>query len=241
MPFSDELERRILREGQIIALKLRVGGQRRYYFLEVETVEAPNDLSEFSLGAATGLATAGTGWNLVQDSSNNKYLEPDYDNIVYQIFYGISPSYARVYRQYPSGTDRGNLFGVRTVGSQVGYVNGIASPLRGPSVRTEFLTVKGAAPAFNGYIPYAEPSSVNVVMSFYITKTRARRLGMLQEAEYRSVIMPPAGGTPAGLPVPLELVKAARVFTMGGMTLIEAPTWLGRGMTSERDADNSGG
>lgn len=198
---------RQLREGDILALKMLDANQQNLYPLQIDTVEFPNNYTEFSLGAATALASAGTGWDTIQDSSNRYILEPEYSGIVYQIFYGITPSYARLYRQYPSGVDRGSLVGTRNPGvDPIGYVSGDMSPLLSPSPITEFFTVRGQHPAFYGYHPYARPSSVTIRMTFYIVSYGVSGI---------------KGADPSWV-----MGQARRVITMGGRTLMQAPGWL---------------
>ena len=103
--------------GDIIALKMLEGSAVKLYPFRIESQEYPNNRTEFSIGAATALAAAGTGWNTIQDASNRFILEPEFAEVLYQGFYGITPSIARVYRQYPSGVDRGSLVGTRNPGS----------------------------------------------------------------------------------------------------------------------------
>ena len=200
------IARRQHNEGDVVGLKFLVGSEQVIRYLRVQTVERPNDLRDFSLGSASGQNTTGTGWNQIQDSNNNYYLQPDYRGILYQIYYSVSPSYARVYRRYPAGVDRGSLFGTRLVGSQIGYIDGKISPLNNPSVLTELYTVNGQYPSFNGYHPYADPTSVTVFMSFYL-------------ASYGISKVPATDLTP-------QDKERLTIRTMGGRTLMQAPDWL---------------
>ena len=154
MALPPETVVRVLREGDLLGLLFRSGTIPRWYIFRVEQAELPNNLYEHSLGTANAMATAGTDWDLVEDSSSNKLLDPELDHLVHQVFWGVTPSYARVYRQYPSAVDRGSLRGTRTVGGAVGYIDGYASPLQSPSPLTETMVVKGHYPAFNMYHPY---------------------------------------------------------------------------------------
>lgn len=200
------IARRLHNEGDVVGLKFLVGSEQKIRYLRIETVERPNDLREFSMGSASGQNTTGTGWNQIQDSNNSYYLQPEYRGILYQIYYGIAPSYARVYRRYPAGVDRGSLFGTRLIGSQIGYINGRTSPLNAPSVVTELYTVNGQYPSFNGYHPYADPTSVTVFMNFYISSygiSKVAEVNLTDKDKERLIIR-----------------------TVGGRTLMQAPDWL---------------
>ena len=192
--------------GDIIALKMLEGSTVHLYPFRIEAVEYPNNRAEFSIGAATALASAGTGWNTIQDASNRFILEPEFAEVIYQGYYGITPSIARVYRQYPSGVDRGSLVGTRNPGvDPIGYISGDMSPGLWPSPITEFYSVRGQHPAFYGYHPYARPASITVRMNFYITMYGVSCLDMT-DAEI--------------------LASAKRIITLGGRTLMQAPGWV---------------
>jgi len=196
-----------LHEGDIISLKMLDGNDTKLYPFQVESREAPNNYTEFSLGSATALAQAGTGWNTIQDSSNRYILEPEYTGVIYQVFYGISPSYARVYRQYPSGVDRGSLTGTRNPGADpIGYVSGDQSPLLQPSPTTELFTVRGQHPAYYGYHPYARPATANIKMTFYIVSYAVNGV----RTDDQQWIMN----------------NSERIVSMGGRTLMAAPGWV---------------
>ena len=92
------------------------------------------------------------------------------------------------------------------MGSQIGYIDGVQSPLNYPSILTETHVVKGTHPAYNGYLPYALPASATVYMSFYI-------------ATYAVEI------------VPYDKLRQSdkdriRKVSVGGLRLIEAPSWM---------------
>lgn len=204
--------------GEIIALKMLEGSKAVLYPFRIEAVEYPNNRPDFSIGSATALATAGTGWNTIQDASNRYILEPEFAEVLYQGFYGITPSYARVYRQYPSGVDRGNLVGTRNPGvDPIGYISGDMSPGLWPSPITEFYSVRGQHPAFYGYHPYARPSSITVRINFYI-------------AMYGITCVP-------GLTGAQIMEKANKIITLGGRTLMQSPGWM-RGLDGPAEAPN---
>lgn len=200
---------RLHRENDLLGLLLTDSNAARMYILRILTAEYPNNLLEFSIGSANALSATGTGWETVDDSSGKEYLEPEYSSQINQVFMGVAPSYARVYRQYPSGQERGSLIGTRAIGDRVGYVDGRYSPLRNPNPNTEFFVIKGQHPAFNGYHPRAEPSSVTVYANFYVASFN------VEELDPRSL-------TPADR-------ARLRCITMAGKSLMTKPGWLTMG------------
>jgi hypothetical protein len=208
MAFPKEVSDRFLAEGDIIALKMLDGIQTHLYPFQVDTIEVPNNYAQFSIGSATALATAGTGWNTIQDTSNRYILEPESSGIIYQVFFGVYPSFARVYRQYPSGVDRGSLTGTRSPGTDpIGFISGDMSPLLFPSVVTEFFTLRGNHPAFYGYHPYGRPATVNVRLNFYIAVYGVSGIRRNNDDAWITE-------------------NSRRIITMGGRTLMQAPTWV---------------
>lgn len=208
-----EVVNKILAEGDILGLKFLIDSEPKIFHFRIKTVEGPNDLKEYCLGstnggvtgtAASAQNTTGTGWDEIIDSAGRYFLEPEFGNIIFQSFYGISPSIAWTYRKYPSNVDRGSLRGTRTIGGKVGAISGKDSPLSVPSPLTELFTLKGNHPTFLGYHPYLEPSSIYIYMTFYVT-----RYGV----DYLKT------------PSPEEQAKAI-IKTMGGETLFQAPEWL---------------
>lgn len=200
------LQPRLHRENDLLGLLFNKDGGSRQYVLRILTAEYPNNLLNFSIGSANALASAGTGWETVDDSNGKEYLEPEYASQINQCFVGVAPSYARIYRQYPSGQERGSLIGTRAIGDQVGYVDGRYSPLRNPNPNTEFFVVKGQFPAFNGYHPQAEPASITIYANFYVASFNVEELN-------------PANLSPA------DRARVRRI-TIGGRTLMTAPGWL---------------
>lgn len=198
--------KRIPDEGQIVALRMREGFTPKDYYFRMWAKEGPNDYMNFSLGAASAQSTTGTGWSSIQDSSNRYILQPENEKEMYFIYYGVSPSYAWVYRRYPSGEDRGSLIGTRAVGDPTGYIDGVKSPPHTPSALTEIITLMGTYPAFCGYHPYLEPSSITVRMNFYVVVFLVEYIQNPTDAERKGIIP----------------------RTMGGLTLIETPSWVRR-------------
>lgn len=195
---------RLYREGEVVALRMMENANLKDYYFRVDTAEYPNNRTEFSIGSATALAAAGTGWNNIQDSSNTYILEPQNENLLHQYWYGIAPSYARVYRRYPPGVDRGALLATRNPGvDPEGYIDGVASPLRIPSPITETLVIKGLRPSYYGYHPYAVPSSITVRLSFYVAVYGLTHI-KAEEVD----------------------PKAVRLVTIGGRVPPQAPSWV---------------
>lgn len=204
-----EAVKRLFAENEILGLKFRVGESVKVFYFRVKSLETPNDVRDFSLGSAAAQATAGTDWNNIQDGSSRYILEPPKSGIIYQGFYGIHPGYAWVYRRYPSNVDVGGLQTTRTVGDRtyrIGYIDGIRSPYNSPSPDTEFFTIYGTYPSFLGYHPYTEPASITVRMNFFIS---VYGVDYLRE--------PTA-----------EEIARARVRTMGGLSLMDAPEWIAK-------------
>ena len=202
-----EVVRRLFAEADILGLKFRSDQAVAFRYLRIKTVEGPNNLRDYSLGAAAAQASAGTDWNEIQDGASRYILEPQQANIVYQAFYGIAPSYAWVYRRYPANVDRGGLQGARAIGDRtyrIGFVDGLDSPFMSPSPETEFFTVEGAHPAFLGYHPRLEPASITVRMNFFVVRYSVERIN-----------------DPT-----VEEVARSKVRTMGGETMMDAPQWL---------------
>jgi hypothetical protein len=200
---------RFHQEDDLLGLLFAKNNVARMYILRILTAEFPNNLQDFSLGAATPMSAAGTGWLTIEDSSGSEFLEPEKNSYINQVFFGVSPSPARIYRQYPSNVERGSLIGTRAVGSQVGYIDGRYSPLHCPHPQTEFFVVKGQHPAFNGYWPYAVPSTVTIYASFYVASYGVEEIN------------------PTVL-TPLQRARVRRI-TMGGKELMTAPGWLEHG------------
>jgi len=204
MGLSLDAVQRLFGEGDIIALRMQESNTPKNYYFKVQSQERPNNLADFSLGSAVAQATAGTGWSEIQDSQSRNLLEPESEDTIFHIFYGIDPVTAQVYRRFPGNVDHGSLRGTRDVSGDVGYIDGWSSPYYYPSAVTEFFNIKGLNPNFNGYHPYTEPGSITVRMFFYVARYLVDYLKQPTEAE-----------------------KArAAVRTMGGVPLASAPEFL---------------
>jgi hypothetical protein len=212
-----ETAARLFGEGDVIGLKMKTGSEKRVFYFQVETIEGPNDLADYSLGAAAATNTTGTDWDEITDSQGRYHLEPEFEKVLYQFFFGISPASAWVYRRYPSNRDLNSLIGTRAIGSGVGHIDGVKSPYYAPSYITEMFTLKGAHPAFLGYNPYSEPASITVRLYFYVTRYDVKFLGVdpsNSEEDARRVLASE------------DVRSRAVVRTMGGHELIDIPTWI---------------
>jgi hypothetical protein len=211
----------ILKERDVLGLKMTNGSDPRIYWFRVLTRSYPVNLFEFSLGAATGYDTDGTGVNAINDSTgNNSQLQPAQNGEIIQGFWGVTPTPARIYLSYPQNTQRLNLRSLRTVGGDVGYIDGNISPLRSPDCSTEFFATNGLSPSFNGYNPQAVPNSITIRMTFYLARLIVDYLGITDE-----LLKPMRQGQ--GKPPTAEDIKTGRVKTMGGAdSLIRAPQWF---------------
>lgn len=209
---------RILTEGQILGLKMvPSGSEQRIFHFRIETVEGPNDLMEHSIGAAAAQDTDGTGWNTIVNSASNRLLEPESERIIYHVFMGVSPGQARVYRNYPSAQAINSLYGTRSVGDAIGFIDGRKSPYDSPSPTTEMFIPEGVYPEFNGYHPFLEPPTITVRLAFYITRYDITFMGV-----------DPSGGAEdrkRNIALP-EVRERAKVRTMGGHRLVSAPRWI---------------
>ena len=207
-----DVVKRFLAEKQILGLRMKRDSMPRTLYFEVEVAEGPDDLANFSLGAATAQSATGTGWDEIQDSASRYWLEPASERVIYQFFFGVAPGQAWIYRQYPTGVDINSLIGVRAIGDAVGFVDGIKSPYRSPSPLTEMWSMKGMHPAFLGYNPYLEPSSITIRLNFFVMRYSVIPRGI--DAGDRVNIAPP------------DIRARAVVRSVGGRDLIDIPTWV---------------
>ena len=185
--------------GDVMGLYFNEDGGQRLYSFRVNAIESPNNLREFSIGGAAARAAAGSGWNAIQNSSNAYLLQPPNEKYLYQVFYGISPSWPWVYRAYPGNVQRGGLQNAAAIGSTYGYLTGRDTPIDSPSADSEFFTTYNLSPSFAAYNPRALPSSVTTYMSFFIRKY------------YVDVV---------------DGIQPKRAVTMGGIPPVETPSWI---------------
>lgn len=139
---------------------------RKTYWARITSREDAS-LQEFTLGSVTAQNTTVT-WNEIQDANNVHLIAPSQENVINHVFWGVSPTFSRIFLQFPPGIDRRGVRGVRTFGGQEGYISGLESPLRSPQLSSELALALDSYPAFGPYLPDLEPSSALVIMSFYI-------------------------------------------------------------------------
>lgn len=141
---QDSHENRWIEPGFCLALQFNSG----WIVSRILGREFAN-LRPFSVGAVTAGSHL-TAWNEIKDSTDKHYLEPSRRELFYHHFWGVNTPNARVYTQFPSKDNIGNLTTVeREVDGDVGYISGIESPYDGPfSVKTELITVYERYPAF---------------------------------------------------------------------------------------------
>lgn len=113
-----------------------------------------SSLEPWSLGAIAALSNL-AAWNEVQDANARHYLEPHDETLIYHSFWGVTPTRARIYAQYPPRADLGSSLATpRTITGDIGYIDGEKSPFYGPfSPKTEIISVHDKFPAFQAYNP----------------------------------------------------------------------------------------
>lgn len=123
-------------------------------------------LKPFSLGTVATVSNL-TAYNEIIDSQSRHYLEPHSNDLIYHTFWGVTPTRARIYTQYPPRADLGSMLAVeRSETGDIGYIDGEDSPYNGPfSLDTELFTVKEKYPAFQVYNPLPD-SMYNVMLNF---------------------------------------------------------------------------
>jgi hypothetical protein len=151
-----------------------------------------------------------SGWETPTDANGRRYLEPQEEETLYQIFTGISPTQAKLYLQYTQRVDRMNLIVPRTVPGDIGYWDGITSLYDDPAPETELWTLHDLYPHFNAENPPISGKDEMIAAAFYINaytfkviKEKPRILQFLRKE------------------------KPAHIRTMGdGDRPIKAPAWL---------------
>jgi hypothetical protein len=125
-----------------------------------------SNLEPWSFGTVAALGNL-TTYDEVQDSQSRHYLEPHTENLIYHTFWGVTPTMARIYEQYPPREDIASMLSVpRSETGAVGFIDGNKSPFYGPlSKATELFTVKEKYPQFQAYNPLND-SMYNVMLAF---------------------------------------------------------------------------
>lgn len=166
-------DNRFMKEGHFGGLKLDDG----WFFYQVigtEYVELKPYilLNENGNRSAIAAETAGSDQEEIDDTFDNKLVEPDDDerNSLFQILYGVAPSRMQVYLLF--GRDRTvSLQDYDSPGEPAAYVNGFDSPYNNPSPQSELFYINDMSPlrvqAYNP-MPVAEEARV----SFHVNKMR---------------------------------------------------------------------
>lgn len=146
-----------------------------WYFTRLTGREPANLRHNLKYDATHTAHTAGqttADWDDIPVSATDdrKQLSPgtDHRREVYQIFYGISPTVARIFFDFVTRQDRWNLATVRAVPGNIGFINGEQSPYYDPSVKTEIFTINEVYPAFKAY--NASTQSETIYMNFQVMK-----------------------------------------------------------------------
>ena len=159
-----------LKEGYLLALQFAQGWVA-FRILGWE----PSNVKPYSLGVAADYPLAATSnlaaWDEITDAGARRYLMPPEEAWIYHIFYGVNKPKARIFYQYPTRQDRGNLVAVqRAITGVVGYIDGEMSPFDGPfSLKGQIFTVKELYPAFQCYNPLPDTMD-NVMLSFDVMR-----------------------------------------------------------------------
>ncbi|GAI26718.1 unnamed protein product [marine sediment metagenome] len=124
------------------------------------------NLEPWSLGAVDALGNL-SAYDEIQDTQSRHYLEPHDEALIYHSFWGVTPTRARIYVQYPPRADIGSILAVpRSETGNVGYIDGNKSPFTGPfSTATELFTVKEKYPQVQAYNPLND-DMYNVMLNF---------------------------------------------------------------------------
>lgn len=158
-------ENLFLKEGYLLALQF-IEGYACFRILGWE----PSNVKPYSLGAVAAASNLAS-WNEITDSGDRRYLPPPEEKWIYHAFYGINKPKARIFFQYPTRQDRGNLVAIqRTITGDVGYVDGEMSPFDGPfALKSQIFTVHELYPAFQCYNPLNDAMD-NVMLNFDIMR-----------------------------------------------------------------------
>jgi hypothetical protein len=94
----------------------------------------------------------------------------DKPSILYQVFVGIAPSYARVFFALPSTASQKNLeiISWSSAYSAFGWVDGFISPLNEPDPQSEAIFPYGVDPAIGYANPLQEP--IRPLLMFYVNR-----------------------------------------------------------------------
>jgi hypothetical protein len=202
-----EIEEHIPRENYYVGLLWKEG----YWFFQTIRKQGLTFFRPHIFNDASTIAVnAVSGWEAPADALGRFYLEPQEEETVYQIYWGISPSQTRAYLQYTQREDRLSLIAVRAVPGNIGFYNGETTPYTDPAPLTETWTVHDIYPYFNVENHGITGKSVRSYASFYITPYTYRVV------KDKNKILQMLRGE-----------KPATIRTMGdGYRPIQAPSWL---------------
>jgi hypothetical protein len=181
----------VLKENYLTMLGFPTAGGRGYVPLRVRAREffyamydpilegqiSSNVPADTAVGTTTNNGISDLGWvnpqqlgsSYMTGKPNNAFYVEN-ENIVYQLFYGQSPSILRTFLEAPAATGQRNLdidhWGANR--AQFGWLDGFDSPLLNPSPQTELIV----PPQFNFAIGYANPgpTAVNPLLLFIVNK-----------------------------------------------------------------------
>ncbi len=152
-----------LDQGHLLALGFREG-----WFCVRILQRQWSGLRPWSLGAVAAGANL-ANYDEIQDANQRHYLEPFIDGLIYHSFWGVTPTPARIFVQFPPRTDMGSMLQIpRSIAApaNVGYIDGYQSPFDGPfSLKTEIFTVKERYSAYQAYNPVGD-AMTNVMLNF---------------------------------------------------------------------------
>ena len=214
-------EDRFLESGWLFALHFAEG-----WFVGRVVDKSWSNLEPWSLGAVLAGANL-AAYDEVQDTLNRHFLEPPNPQTIYHTFWGVTPSPARIFVQYPTRTNIGDMLAIDRLIlpsvppganlADVGYIDGKRSPYNGPfSLQTELFTTKDQYPAFQVFNPLTDRMA-NVMLGF-------------QQMQYGYQII-----TDQAL-IKSVLVgnQRAKKYTMGpSYKLMAIPQWLQKLVTNE--------
>src|SRR5487761_2653249 len=106
---------RFLEAGWLLALQFKEG----WVPLRVTGTEWGN-LKPWSIGAVPAGGLSGgppAAYDVIQDAQSRHYLEPYIEELIYHTYWGVTPSQARVFVQYPVRRAIGNVLDVPRVES----------------------------------------------------------------------------------------------------------------------------
>jgi len=126
-----------------------------------------SNLKPWSIGVNIAAGANLGAWDGVMDANSRRYLEPHSDLLIYHSFWGVAPTKARIFVQYPPRSEIGSSLAIpRVITGDVGYIDGEKSPFDGPfSPATELITVKEKYPQYQALNPIADPME-NISLNF---------------------------------------------------------------------------